>query len=334
MAAEYVGAKYRGGYEGYALFGVEAGMLAPDANTGGTVPALEICGFTMPPNVSGNNNPTPIYGPAGRDPYQMTGARKDLTWSTSMMVGGGAGGKKFLQSALSGGDAPSASFPNAGRQSCQPVVCLAYGAFDQCDSTSAYASVVRYAMANTLTVNIREAGAVTAEYSAVGLYGEDIALPGAITSTAVNLAGGPVFSMQHLELRITPPGGGTAIDYADILTDVSFTLTNNVQAKSIRTYNNVGGVTTNPLFRAARQIVPGQRPPTQVTFGLADRLPLALTPNEGLIGSIAGILSDGTTSIAFQTAQGYLQSASQNGGGGDGFMSYGASFLCSGLQII
>lgn len=328
MAAEYPGAIYRGGHESVLLFGVEAGMLAPDAQSIGAVPQMQLAGMTSPPQISFNDSPAPVYGGGAGDPLFMTEGRKELTASGNLMVGAGAGTKKFLQAALRGADAPVASYPNASRKGCQPVIALGYGAYDACASGDGFLSYLRYAMMNSLSITIAENGPVTAAWSAMALLGGDGAAlaAGDVAPAALQIAGGAPFSMQHLQLIITPPVG-TPYDYQGVINSVTFAATNNVAARSIRSLANAGGDTTNPLFRSARQLVPSTRPPLTVTLDLADRLPY-------LSGSsIEAILNNGTSSLTIATQIAYGQTSSQNGGDPQSPMGFGQTFLCSGLTI-
>lgn len=336
MAMEYPNAIYRGGHESVLLFGNEAGMLAPDAQTVGAVPTMQLAGFTTPPTISINANPTPVYAGGSRDPLAMTGGRKDVSASGQVMLGAGPGVKKFLQAALSGNDAPTASYPLAQRKGCQPVIALAYGAFDACAAADGFLSYLRYFMMTSLSISARENGPVMVDWAGMALLAGDAVSPlpnTAVSQDLLQTAQGSVFSMQHMQLVVTPAGGGTAYDYQDITNSVTFNAPGNITPRGIRSLNSVGNDPTSLLYRAPRQLVPGTRPPTTVTLDLSDRLAASLTPGEGLAGAIQAQFSDGTNTITIGTQTAFFQTGSQNGGTTEGPMGFGTTFLCSGLTI-
>jgi hypothetical protein len=337
MALEYPNAVYRGGHEAVLLFGVEQGMLAPDAQTIGAAPAMQLVGFSTPPTVTANANPQPVYAGGSADPLAMIGGRKDVTASGQVMLGSGPGVKKFLQSALRGADAPVGSFPLAQRKGCQPVSAVGFGAFDQCDSASGFLSYLRYFMMTSLSISAREQGAVMVDWAGLALLAGDAQAPlaaNAVTGDLLRAAQGNVFAMQHMQLVIIPANGGTTYDYQDITNSITFAQPGNVTPKGIRSLNSVAGDPTNPLYRSARQLVPGTRPATTVTMDISDRLAASLTPGEGLAGVIEAEFSDGVNSIIVGTQTAFYQTSSQNGGSTEGQMGFGTSFLCSGLYIV
>lgn len=336
---EYPGAVYRGGHESVLLFGAEAGMLAVDATTIGAVPTMGLVGMTSPPQIIFDNAPAPEYGGGAIDPLFMTENRKTVSASGTITLGAGAGTKSFLQAALSGTDAPILTYPLASRQNCQPVIALAYGSYNACATGSGFLSYLRYAMMNSLQITIGGDGSAKASWGAMALVSGDAVAPlaaGAITPAALQQASGTPLSMQHLQLIITPPVG-TAYDYQGVINSITFSATNSITARGIRSLANAGGNVTNPLYRAARQLVPGTRPPLSITLDLADRIPNLAG------GSVQAILSDGSTttsgtvtttnSLTFATQIAFNQTATQNGGDNSGPMSFGRTLLCSGLVI-
>ncbi len=272
----YSGSKYRSGQQAFLKYGMETGMLAPDASVLGALPTLNVAGYIDQPRVS---NPEGTQGVDAIGDYveiDTVEGNREPSMSFTAKLGDATILRSALRSSALGG------------YMCLPVMALVTGALDTC-GIDPFSWAMRYALINSLTLNFQEGSAspVTANIEAMGLAMDETVAAQTLTRSQMAAVGGRILTWHHVNWLI----GSTC--HRVILRSARVTVQNNLQRDGARL--DYGADVA--LSRTNYAIIPGQEK-LQVSYQLKDKLPNALwraAKDSGNWGSIQLVASNSRT---------------------------------------
>lgn len=309
---------YNRGQEGYAVIGIETTAIAPDTATLPAVPTLALMGYANVPSAQKSNGATKIFAAGSPYPLAIRKNRRENNLSGTMTLGDGAGAVTLIQASIRSNVALTAA-----RSLCLPYICIGRGAVGACDVTRSKASIYRYGLVSTLGLNVTPEGGAMLNYGVVALTGQTST---ALTSATVNhaaiaTAGGAPYAWDHLSVLIN------GLEWRAYIASVDLQINNGVAARLMRAQQTGGE--TNPLSRAARDIMPGNED-NSLSLNLAAPFPSTLTDFSSIVISLNNGVKSHTWTLTTNENNEQTEGAVDNGGD----FSYTAGILAGGVGYV